>query len=430
MWTAMAIWTSSWAAAACRGATPNPAASRVFLKQDGRWVEDAKSQKLLSEVGLVSGAVLGDLDGDGDPDLVLACEWGPIKVFLNDRGAFQEKTEELGLASYSGWWNGVSLGDFDADGRLDIAAGNWGLNSKYEHAYSLLQPLQIFYRDFDGNGTLDIVEAHFDKEMNCLVPERGFSCSSHAMPFIKEKLGSYRAFGVSPLNNILGAGLNDAKSVQANTLTHMVFLNRGEKFEAKPLPTWAQLAPAFGVNVADFNGDGNEDIFLSQNFFAVQVETPRNDGGRGLWLAGNGHGNFRPIKGQESGVRIYGEQRGSAVADFDGDGRVDLAVAQNGAETKLYRNVRGKPGLRVRLRGGAKNLFGVGAVVWIEYQDGKRGASRPILGGSGYWSQDSLTPTLGLSGTPKRLHVRWPGGQTSTEEIPEGAREIATEQPR
>jgi hypothetical protein len=53
---------------------------------------------------------------------------------------------------------------------------------------------------------------------------------------------------------------------------------------------------------------------------------------------------------------VYGEQRGAVLCDFDGDGRVDLAVNQNGAEIKLYQNVPGKPGLRVRLNRPPGNL--------------------------------------------------------------------------
>ncbi|MGY8652167.1 MAG: FG-GAP-like repeat-containing protein [Verrucomicrobiia bacterium] len=410
------------------GRYPEAADSRLFVNRDGKLELDVQNRKVFQGVGLVSGAVIGDLDGDGDQDLVLACEWGPVKVFRNERGIFSEATRDVGLSGYAGWWNGVTLGDFDGDGRLDIAASNWGRNSKYEHAYSALRPLEIYYRDFDANGTLDIVEAHFDKEMNCLVPERGYSCSTHAMPFIGQKLSSYRAFGVSPLQNILGKEFDGAKVVRANTLAHTVFFNRGSKFEAKELPIWSQLAPAFGINVGDFNGDGNEDLFLSQNFFAVQIETPRNDGGRGLWLEGDGKGGFREVKGQDSGVKIYGEQRGSALSDFDGDGRVDLVVTQNGSQTKLYRNTRGKPGLRVKLRGSVGNTRGVGAIMRLEYADGRLGPARAVLGGSGYWSQDSLTQIVSLAGTPRALVVTWPNGSKTRTTITEETREIRVSQ--
>src|SRR6266516_4768198 len=76
------------------------------------------------EDGFRSRAVFSDLNGDGYPELILACEWGPIRVFQNDRGRLREVTGELGLDTYTGLWNSVAVGDFDGDGRMDIVAGN------------------------------------------------------------------------------------------------------------------------------------------------------------------------------------------------------------------------------------------------------------------------------------------------------------------
>src|SRR6185436_7620486 len=142
-----------------------------------------------------------------------------------------------------------------------------------------------------------------------------------------------------------------------------VFLNRSDRFEARALPAAAQMAPAFGIAVADFNGDGNDDIFLSQNFFASQPETPRYDGGTGLLLTGNGAGAFTALAVKDTGIRIDGEQRGCAAADYDSDGRVDLIVTQNGAAARLYHNLSAEPGLRVRLTGSPKNPDAIGATV-------------------------------------------------------------------
>ena len=101
----------------------------------------------------------------------------------------------------------------------------------------------------------------------------------------------------------------------------------------------------------DVDGDGHTDLFMSQNFFGMPPEERRLDAGRGLLLRGDGRGGFTALSGEESGIKVYGEQRGAAFCDFDHDGRLDLAVGQNGAETKLFRNLRGRAGLRVRLSG-------------------------------------------------------------------------------
>src|SRR5262249_41898027 len=153
-----------------------------------------------------------------------------------------------------------------------------------------------------------------------------------------------------------------AGKVEASTLDSMVFLNRGGKFEPLPLPAEAQFAPAFGITVGDFNGDGADDLVLAQNFFDTDAETPRYDAGRGLFLHGNGDGTFRAVSPQESGLAIHGQQRGLAAADFDHDGRLDLTVAQNREATKLFRNMSGNPGIRVKLRGPAGNPTAIGAV--------------------------------------------------------------------
>jgi len=211
--------------------------------------------------------------------------------------------------------------------------------------------------------------------------------------------------------------------VEANWLESTVFLNRGNKFEARVLPAEAQLAPAFGVCVGDVDGDGNEDIFLSQNFFATQPDTPRYDSGRGLWLKGDGQGGFAIMNGQESGVKAYGEQRGAALCDYDGDGRVDLVVTQNGAETKLFRNVAGHPGLRVRLLGSSGNPHAVGAAMRLQFGQ-RSGPLREIHAGSGYWSEDSSVVVLASLEEPTGIWVRWPGGKVITAALPRAAREV------
>src|SRR5439155_23221206 len=166
-------------------------------------------------------------------------------------------------------------------------------------------------------------------------PWREWGATTAAIPSITRRLPNHHAYGRASVKEVLGDHADSAHELQAATFDSMVFLNRGDHFEARPLPAEAQFAPAFGVSVADFDGDGREDVFLAQNFFGVDAETSRHDAGTGLLLLGDGRGGFRALGPREAGIAIYGEQRGCAVCDYDADGRTDLAVTQNGAETKL-----------------------------------------------------------------------------------------------
>jgi hypothetical protein len=396
------------------GRYPEPASSKLYKNDKATFTIDETNSKLFRLLGMVSSAVFSDIDGDGDPDLILAVEWGPVMVFRNKNGRFVDATSDLGFDQYKGRWNGVTTGDLDEDGNPDIIATNWGLNNAYPA--SIEHPLRIYYDDFDGNGTLDILEAHFDPEMNKVVPERDLAALYQAMPYIRPRTPNYKRFAAASVDEIIGESLIQSQQLIVNELKHMVFLNRGDRFEAVALPIEAQFAPAFHVSVADFDGDGHDDIFLSQNFFASQIENRRCDAGRGLWLKGDGTGKLRAVLGQISGVMVYGEQRGAALSDFDLDGRVDLVVTQNGAATKLYRNVGAARGLRVKLNGPKNNPSGIGAIVRIVYEDGY-GPAREIHAGSGYLSQDSAVQVMGLRNRPKGVWVRWPGGRVTQAEL-------------
>ena len=123
-------------------------------------------------------------------------------------------------------------------------------------------------------------------------------------------------------------------------------------------------------------------------------------------------------------MKVYGEQRGCALCDYDGDGRVDLVVTQNGAATKLFHNDGAKPGLRVRLSGLAGNPLGIGASIRLLFGQ-RNGPVREIHAGSGYWSQDSAVQVLSTPEPPTRLWVRWPGGKTNVADVPASAREVS-----
>ncbi len=411
------------------GRYPEPAASLLLRNDAGTLKPDATASAALKEIGLVSSAVFTDLDADGDPDLALACEWGPLRLFRNDAGKLASWDAPLDAfppttttGRLTGWWHSLAAGDFDGDGRMDLIAGNWGLNSSYATP-TATQPARLYYGDFDNNGSIDLLETEWEEGTRREVPRRDMKLLSAGWPELRTRFPSHRAFARADFTDVLGPAKARARSVEAVTLTSMLLLNRGGKFEARPLPAAAQYAPAFGLVVADFDGDGAEDLFLAQNFFANRPEEPRLDAGLGLLLRGDGRGGFTALSPMESGIRIHGEQRGAAAGDFDEDGRPDLVVAQHGAATRLLRNTTARPGLRVRLNGPAANPDALGARVRLKFGT-RTGPTREQHSGSGYWSQNSAVMILATPEPPTEIEVQWPGGRQTTSKVPPGTKTI------
>ena len=156
----------------------------------------------------------------------------------------------------------------------------------------------------------------------------------------------------------------------------------------------------------DANLDGNEDVILSQNWFAYPLSTPRQDAGRGLLLLGHGDGSF--TSELQSGFEVYGEGRAVSVGDFDGDGQDEVAFSQHSGATIVYRKTSYKKGISVEF---ASPTDAIGAILCVVYSDGSRGPARLVTGGTGYWSQNATTTTLGFRDTPVGVEVTWPGGR-------------------
>ena len=388
------------------GRYPEPAASFVLSTAGGRMAV----RQRVDALGLASGSCFSDLDGDGDPDLIVAREWASPAFLRNDGGRLVEWKlpvhaggQPLPESALHGWWNGVVAGDFDSDGRMDLALSNWGRNTAWQA--SPAAPCRFLYGDL-GGGSVDLFETRVDPLDRREWPVRELPMLRMVLPQLAERFTSHAAYADADASSVLGDAMGRLARVEATMLDSVVLLNRGDHLDLRPLPALAQRAPAFGICVADADGDGREDLFLAQNWSSSHPMQQRNDAGRGLWLLGDGQGGFLP--NDDSGVKIHGEGRSAAVADFDGDGRVDLAVSQSAAATTLWRNIGARPGLRVRLRGSAGNPSGVGARLQLAYGN-RLGPAREIHLGAGFNSVDGPVPVLGMEGRPDALEVRWPG---------------------
>ena len=217
------------------GQYPLPATSLLLHQQNGKLVPDETNSFLLRDVGLVSSAVWSDLDGDGFPELILACEWGPLKIFHNDHGHLKAWNPAITFSSPApqtstlnqliGWWNGVTVGDFDGDGRMDILAANWGGNTKYERHRKW--PLRIYYGDFAQDGSVGLLESYFEPSLGKYAPGCSLDAAARAIPSLIGLFPTHQAWAEAGIEDVLGNLGQKPHYLEANWLETTLFLNRG-----------------------------------------------------------------------------------------------------------------------------------------------------------------------------------------------------------
>jgi hypothetical protein len=312
---------------------------------------------------------------------------------------------------------------------------NVGFNTKYGHP-TAAKPSVLYRGDMDDNGVVDLVEAKASPEGE--LPVRGRSCSSTAMPFIKDKFKSYREFALANLSGIYtDTRLGKSIKVAATEFASGLLVNESKpgapRFSWHELPDQAQMSPCFGAAAADFGGTGRPALAIAQNLYSREPETGLWRGGLGAFLEpADKPGSFAAIDHPTSGFIIDGDGKSLALADLDADGRPDLVATQNDRPVLAFvnRSFADKSVLSVRLKGPPGNPSAIGARITLADRTTKL-SSHEVTAGSGYLSQSTPTAFFVAPRAQKSLTIKitWPDGATSESRVEPTAATIVVAHP-
>ncbi|MEZ4773238.1 MAG: VCBS repeat-containing protein [Bacteroidia bacterium] len=324
------------------GRYPHAPQSFFLENQEGIFTDATETiAPQLSHIGMVSAAVDLDYDGDGDKDLLVAGEWMALSLLENKGGKLalvdlpvtsSDLPALTSLSQTTGWWYSLSTADMDGDGDQDIVAGNLGLNYKYKATPEA--PFEVYSADLDQNGQSDIVLGYHQQAQ--LFPLRGRQCSSQQIPEVKSRFPTYDAFARATLAEVYGPmGLDSALHLKAATFASCYLENKGGAgFALHLLPAVAQLAPVNVSLIQDIDGDGVTDILLAGNLYQAEVETPRGDAGYGVFLKGDGQGNWSFIPNAQTGLFLGGDIKQGACVSL-GAGKHAWVFAKNQSAVQL-----------------------------------------------------------------------------------------------
>jgi hypothetical protein len=282
----------------------------ALLRNDGHGkftdVTD-KAAPGLSHIGMVTDAIWKDVDGDGRPDLVVVGEWMPITIFHNAGHGKLVKMNVPGLEKSNGWWNRIIAGDFTGHGRVDFIAGNLGLNTRLQAKEN--EPVTMYVKDFAHNGFVQQIISYYNNGKAYPLALRDDLIRS--LTFLKDRYLNYKDYARQTVADVFPKkDLSDAVVKNAYTFATTLARNNGDgTFTVVPLPLEAQIAPMYGLLAADIDGDGKPDLLMAGNLDGVKPELGKMSAGYGLYLRGDGHGHFTPVKELESGFFVPGQAR-------------------------------------------------------------------------------------------------------------------------
>lgn len=265
----------------------------------------------LQQPGMVTDALFTDLNNDKLTDLIVVGEWMPIKVFINQKGKFTDASAEYIHFVSSGWWNNIFADDMDGDGDPDLVVGNCGLNTQFH--VNEKEPISIYYKDFDGNGSIDPVVCYYIQGVSYPVNSR--DDLTEQLPLLKKKFLEYKDYAVATIDDIFSSEqLQSAGLLTAATMQSVYLENQGTKgFVMHQLPAEAQYSPVHAIASADVNKDGKKDLMMMGNNTWTRIKFGRYSANHGMVFTGDGKGNFAYMRQPASGLNIKGNVRDIAA---------------------------------------------------------------------------------------------------------------------
>lgn len=400
------------------GRYPEAPRSALLAWRDGKFVDvTSEVAPALASVGMVTAALWSDVDGDGWPDLLVACDWGTIRCFRNQQGKkFEDVSDKLGFAAAgAGWWRALAAADFNGDGRPDYAVGNVGLNTRY-HA-SVAEPALLYAGVVLDGSAPQLVEAQ--TAQGKYYPLRSREVLTKVFPVLAKRFPTAESYARATLEEVFPPEvLAAAQKREATNFESGVFLSQPDgTFRFTPLPRLAQIAPIAAIVAGDWDGDGRADLLVVGNSFAPTPETSRFDGGVGWLLRGDGRGGFVPAPVAESGVVVRRDAKALAAVDFNQDGWPDFLATRNNDRAVAFVNrpIAGRHSFGVALRGPKGNPAGIGARLTLTLADGSSQTAELTAGGG--MAQSSATAFFGYpeGSPPMSLRIRWPDGRETVQ---------------